>query len=45
MLLISIGHFSVIPEHHETLQYRYLYASNNEQLLKPPHLIPNQLDL
>ena len=27
--------FSFILQHHETLQYRYLYASNNEQLLKP----------
>ena len=45
MLLISIGHFSFILQHHETLYYRYLSASNNEQLLKPPHLIPDQLDL
>ena len=32
-------------QHHETLEYCYLYASNNEQLLKSPHLILNQLDL
>ena len=29
--------FSFILQHHETLQYHYLYASNNEQLLKPHH--------
>ena len=32
--------YSFILQHHETLQYRYLYASNNEQLLKPqPYLL------
>ena len=33
--------FSFIPQHHEMK----LYASSNEQLLKPPHLTPDQLDL
>ena len=28
--------FSFILQHHETLEYRYFYASNNEQLLKSP---------
>ena len=37
--------FSFILQHHETLKYRYLYASNSEKVLKSPHLIPNHLDL
>ena len=37
--------FSFILQHLETLEYRYFYASNNEQLLKSPRLIPNQQDL
>ena len=37
--------FSFILQHHETLEYRYFYASNNEQLLKSPRLIHNQQDL
>ena len=37
--------FSFILQHCETLEYRYRYASNNEQLRKSPHLIYNQLDL
>ena len=37
--------FSFILQHRETLEYRYFYASNNEQLLKSPHLIRNQQDL
>ena len=34
--------FSFILQHRETLEYRYFYASNNEQLLKSPRLIRNQ---
>ena len=37
--------FSFILQHWETLEYRYFYASNNEQLLKSPRLIRNQRDL
>ena len=37
--------FSFILQHHETLEYCYLYASNNAQLLKSPRLTHNQLDL
>ena len=37
--------FSFILQHCETLEYRYFYASNNEQLLKSPRLIRNQRDL
>ena len=37
--------FSFILQHHETLEYRYFYASNNEQLLKSPRLIRNKQDL
>ena len=37
--------FSFIPQHHETQYYCYLYASSNEQLLKPPHLTPDQPNL
>ena len=37
--------FSFILQHRETLEYRYFYASNNEQLLKSPQLIRNQQDL
>ena len=37
--------FSFILQHRETLEYRYFYASNNEQLLKSPRLIRNQRDL
>ena len=37
--------FSFILQHRETLDYRYFYASNNEQLLKSPQLIRNQQDL
>ena len=37
--------FSFILQHRETLEYRYFYASNNEQLLKFPRLIRNQRDL
>ena len=37
--------FSFILLHRETLEYHYLYASNNEQLLKSPRLIRNQRDL
>ena len=37
--------FSFILQHRETLEYRYFYASNNEQLLKSPRLIHNQRDL
>ena len=34
--------FSFILQYCETLEYRYFYASNNEQLLKSPRLIRNQ---
>ena len=37
--------FSYILQHRETLEYRYFYASNNEQLLKSPRLIHNQQDI
>ena len=37
--------FSFILQHRETLEYRYFYASNNEQLLKSPRLIPKKQDL
>ena len=37
--------FSFILQHHKTLEYRYFYASNNEQLLKSPRLIRNQQDI
>ena len=37
--------FSFILQHRETLEYRYFYASNNEQLLTSPRLIRNQQDL
>ena len=37
--------FSFILQHRETLEYRYFYASNNEQLLNSPRLIRNQQDL
>ena len=45
MLLKSICIFISSLQHCETLEYRYFYASNNEQLRKPPRLIPNQQDL
>ena len=32
--------FSFILQHCETPEYRYFYASNNEQLLKSPRLRP-----
>ena len=38
-------YFSFILQHHETLEYHYFYASNNEQLLKSPRLIRNKQDL
>ena len=37
--------FSFILQHRETQEYRYFYASNNEQLLKSPRLIHNQQDI
>ena len=37
--------FSFILQHRETLEYRYFYASNNEQLSKSPRLIRNQQDI
>ena len=37
--------FSFILQHRETLEYRYFYASNNEQLLKSPRLNRNKQDL
>ena len=37
--------FSFILQHRETLEYRYFYASNNQQILKSPKLIRNQQDL
>ena len=37
--------FSFILQHRETGDFRYHYASNNEQLLKSPSLIRNQQDL
>ena len=36
---------NLILQHRETLEYRYFYASNNEQLLKSSPLIRNQRDL
>ena len=37
--------FLFILQHRETLEYRYFYASNDEQLLKSLQLIRNQQDL
>ena len=37
--------FSYIPQNCETGEYRFFYASNNEQLLNIPKLICNQKDL
>ena len=37
--------FSFILQHQETGEYRYHYASNNNQLLNTPRLIRNQQDL
>ena len=37
--------FSFILQHRETGEYRYFYASNNQQFLKSPKLIRNQQDL
>ena len=37
--------FSFILQHRETLEFRYFYVSNNEQLLKSPRLIHNQCGL
>ena len=37
--------FSFILQHRETGEYRYHYASNNNQLLRSPRLIRNQQDL
>ena len=37
--------FSFILQHRETGEFRYHYASNNNQLLASPHLIRNQQDL
>ena len=37
--------FSFILQHRETGQYRYHYASNNNQILNSPRLIRNQQDL
>ena len=37
--------FSFILQHRETGEYRYHYASNNNQLLNTPRLIRNQQDL
>ena len=34
--------FSFILQYRETLEYRYFYASNNDQSLKSPHLIRNK---
>ena len=36
--------FSYILQNHETGEYRFSYASNNEQLLNIPKLIRNQED-
>ena len=37
--------FSFILQHCETGEFRYHYASNDNQLLNSPHLIRNQQDL
>ena len=37
--------FSFILQHREALEFRFFYASNNEQLLKSTRLIRNQQDL
>ena len=37
--------FSFILQHRETGEFRYFYASNNQQILKSPKLIRNQPDL
>ena len=37
--------FSFILQHRETGEFRYFYASNNQQILKSPKLIRNQQDL
>ena len=37
--------FSFILQHRETGEYRYHYASNNNQILNSPRLIRNQQDL
>ena len=37
--------FSFILQHRETGEYRYHYASNNNQILNSPRLIRNQRDL
>ena len=37
--------FSFILQHRETGEFRYHYASNNDQLLNSPRLIRNQHDL
>ena len=37
--------FSFILQHRETGEYRYHYASNNNQILNSPRLIRNQKDL
>ena len=37
--------FSFILQHRETSEFWYHYASNNEQLLKSPHLIQNRQNL
>ena len=37
--------FSFILQHQETGEYRYHYASNNNQILNSPRLIRNQKDL
>ena len=37
--------FSFILQHRETGEFRYHYASNNNQLLNSPRLIRNQQDL
>ena len=36
---------SFILQHRETGEFRYHYASNNNQILNSPHLIRNQQDL
>ena len=36
--------FSFILQHRETGEFRYHYASNNDQLLNSPRLIRNQHD-
>ena len=37
--------FSFVLQHRETGEFRYHYASNNDQLLNSPRLIQNQHDL